>query len=217
MSSDLKRPDRRLALQVMLATGMATGAGSLSALGPAAGSRDPSRQALNDFTPPGSGSSPERDWDWLVGRWKVKHRKLKERLVGSDDWMTFEGTCENWPLINGSGNVDDNYFDSPEGAYAGVGLRAFDPVAGSWAIWWLDSRNPARLDVPVRGGFKDGVGVFLADDTWNGTPVKVRFRWSQITAMSALWDQAFSADGGEHWEPNWYMSFERVPGTSASG
>ena len=35
---------------------------------------------------------------FLVGRWHVRHRKLRERLVGSNDWMEFEGSCENWPI-----------------------------------------------------------------------------------------------------------------------
>ena len=33
----------------------------------------------------------------------------------------------------------------------------------------------------MRGGFKDGIGTFLADETFNDRPIKVRFRWSQIT------------------------------------
>lgn len=149
------------------------------------------------------------DWDWLVGRWRVRHRKLKERLVGSTEWLTFDGRCVNWPILGGYGNVDDNVFDAPDGSYRGVGLRALDPATGQWAIWWLDSRFPDRIDVPVRGGFSDGVGVFLSDDVWKGTPVTVRFRWSEIRERTAIWDQAFSTDGGTTWESNWVMHFTR--------
>ena len=149
------------------------------------------------------------DWDWLVGSWTVQHRKLKERLVGSTEWLSFEGTCVNWPLLGGHGNVDDNVFHAPGGTYRGVGLRARDPETGLGAIWWLDSRAPDQLDVPVRGGFSDGVGIFQCDDTWNGTPVTVRFRWSRIETNSAVWDQAFSTDGGQTWEINWVMEFTR--------
>lgn len=150
------------------------------------------------------------DWAWLVGRWRVQHRKLRERLVGSTDWYTFEGTCTNWPLLDGGGNVDDNVFHAPEGTYRGVGLRSFDPQTGLWSIWWLDSRMPGTLDVPVRGRFENGVGTFLAEDTWTGKPITVRFRWSEITSQSAVWEQAFSTDGGESWEINWVMQFTRI-------
>lgn len=184
---------RRSALEIILASGaLAAGAGS--------GTPAPAIEGV---------SARQHDWDWLVGRWHVRHQKLKERLVGSTEWVNFEGNCVNWPLLDGWGNVDDNRFDAPDGVYRGVGLRAFDPVAGQWAIWWLDSRAPEKIDVPVRGGFRDGVGIFLSDDVWNGTPVTVRFRWSEIQANSAVWDQAFSTDGGATWESNWVMHFTR--------
>ena len=60
------------------------------------------------------------------------------------------------------------------------------------------------------GGFKDGVGTFTGDDTLEGKPIKVRFRWSEIKANSARWEQAFSPDGGATWEVNWRMQFTRA-------
>jgi hypothetical protein len=62
----------------------------------------------------------------------------------------------------------------------------------------------------VHGRFERGVGTFLGDDTHAGRPIRVRFVWSQITARSARWEQAFSADGGESWEMNWWNTLERV-------
>jgi len=32
------------------------------------------------------------DFDFLVGSWRVHHRRLKERLAGNHDWIEFEGT-----------------------------------------------------------------------------------------------------------------------------
>jgi hypothetical protein len=68
------------------------------------------------------------------------------------------------------------------------------------------------MDPPVRGGFKDGVGVFQGADTYNGRPIIARFRWTEITANTAKWDQAFSTDGGKTWETNWRMEFTRAAG-----
>lgn len=149
------------------------------------------------------------DWAFLVGSWKVQHRRLKERLAGSTEWEEFAGTCVNWTTLGGEGNVDDNVLELPSGTYRGVGMRAFDANTRQWSIWWLDSRK-TTIDPPVRGGFKDGVGTFIGDDTLRDRPVKVRFQWSQITPTSAHWEQAFSPDGGATWETNWRMDFTRV-------
>lgn len=151
------------------------------------------------------------DWDWLVGRWNVRHRRLNGRLVGSTDWQEFDGTSQLWLTLDGLGTIDDNWLDLPGGAYRAVGLRAFDPETRRWAIWWLDARNPTYLDPPVHGGFENGVGAFYGDDVLDERPIKVRFRWSEITATSARWEQAFSPDGGATWEVNWVMHFSRAP------
>jgi hypothetical protein len=155
-------------------------------------------------------SNPAHDFDLFFGSWHVKHRRIKERLKGSTEWIDFDGTCEMQPFLGGLANMDDNTFNFPPGPFRGVSLRAFDPATKNWAIWWLDSRFPTTVGVPVVGCFKDGVGTFLADDMWEGKPVKVRFIWSRITRDSREWEQAFSPDGGRTWETNWTSSFRRV-------
>ena len=157
------------------------------------------------------------DFDFLVGRWKVHHRRLEERLNHCTEWKTFRGTSVMRPLMEGQGNVDDNLLELPGGPYRAASLRAFDPATGLWAIWWLDARNPHQLDPPVRGRFEGGVGTFLADDTFNGRKIIVRFLWSDITPTSARWQQAFSDDGGRTWETNWVMDFERTSSATESG
>ena len=169
---------------------------------------------------PGSGgeiSHAERtvpglhDFDFLVGHWRVHHRKLKERLANSHEWIEFEGTLFSQPLMVGYSNVDDLVLNVPGAPYRGVALRSFDPKSQQWLIWWLDSRNPlGSLDPPMRGGFKNGVGTFYGDDTLNGKPVRARFIWSGITPTSCHWEQAYSPDGGKTWETNWAQDIIRV-------
>lgn len=163
-------------------------------------------QSMTDHT----ANDHRNDWAWLVGSWNVRHRRLKERLANNTEWEEFNGTCTMWPTLNGHGNVDDNWLDLPTGAYRAVGLRAFNPETQQWAIWWLDERSPNSLGEPVRGSFSNGVGEFSADDTLRGQPIRVRFRWSEIAANSARWEQAFSPDGGATWEVNWVMHFTRA-------
>lgn len=165
-----------------------------------------------------SGVAPEvvdsgpavHDFDFLPGRWRVHHRRLTERLAGSDTWEEFEGTSTAWPLLAGAGNVDDNVLELPGGTYRAVSVRSFDPATNAWSIWWLDGRNPAVLDPPVVGGFADGVGTFVGRDTFREQPILVRFVWSPIDAMTWRWEQAFSPDDGATWEVNWVMELTRI-------
>jgi hypothetical protein len=187
-----------------LATGLL--AAAFGSAFPAFASQDPPKPAQG-----AADLSGLHDFDFLVGEWRVHHRRLKERLAGSREWVEFEGTCTMRKLMNGWGNVDDNVLDMPSGSYRGVGLRSYDPKTAQWAIWWLDGRNPfGDLDPPVKGRFENGVGTFLADDTLNGKTIRVKFTWSQITPTSAHWEQAFSPDGGKTWETNWTMEFQRA-------
>jgi len=157
-----------------------------------------------------TGVSSEHDFDFLIGSWSVQHRRLKHRLAHSNEWETFSGTCRAWRVLDGQGDVDDNLLHTPAGTYGAVSLRSFDPKTRSWSIWWLDSRNPHELDPPVVGGFRNGVGTFLANDTLNGRPIVVRYIWSEITPNSAKWQQAFSDDRGKTWETNWIMELHRL-------
>ena len=43
-----------------------------------------------------------RDWAWLVGNWDVQHRRLRERLAGSNDWDEFGGKSALWLTLGGS-------------------------------------------------------------------------------------------------------------------
>jgi hypothetical protein len=149
------------------------------------------------------------DFDFFMGSWNVAHRRLKERLAGCSQWESFAGVCTAQPTLGGFGNVDDNIVDIPSGAYRAVTIRAFDVKRGTWSIWWLDGRTPGSLDVPVVGRFDNGVGTFLADDTLNGKPIRVRFLWTRPTPDAPRWEQAFSADAGATFETNWVMDFSR--------
>ena len=86
-----------------------------------------------------------------------------------------------------------------------MSVRVFDPATKLWSIWWIDGRHP-HLEPPVHGRL-EGVGTFEGDDVFEGRPIRVRFLWSGISARSARWEQAFSADGGATWEVNWVMRF----------
>lgn len=150
-----------------------------------------------------------KDFDFFIGSWKVAHRRLKERLAGCSEWESFAGVCVAQHTLGGFGNFDDNILEIPAGTYRAVTIRSFDPKLGTWSIWWLDGRSPGSLEVPVVGRFANGVGTFLAEDTLNGKPIRVRFSWTRPHPDSPRWEQAFSPDAGATWETNWVMEFTR--------
>jgi hypothetical protein len=166
--------------------------------------------AATPITGEGTVTDHTHDFDFLIGKWRVHHRRLRNRLAGSHDWMEFDGTSELWMTMDGRGTIDDNYIGVPGEPYRAMSIRAYDPKTEKWAIWWLDARTPRAIEPPVFGNFKDGVGTFEGDDTVNGKPIKVRFIWSKMTSNSAHWEQAFSSDGGDTWETNWRMDFARA-------
>lgn len=154
------------------------------------------------------------DFDWIPGVWKAHQRKLVDVLDPQcTEWVEFDSTVIAHGLLFGLGNTDRLLVDAlpPHGtAYEGMTLRLYEPDERLWRIWWSSSRFPGRLDPPVEGRFEDGVGVFYGDDDLGGRPMRVRLRWSEITSDSARWDQAFSYDGGDTWEQNWYALFTRL-------
>jgi hypothetical protein len=146
------------------------------------------------------------DFDFLHGHWDVVHRRLTIRHVNSDDWEEFPGTSTSHGFFGGAGSFDEMTF--PTKGFSGATFRTFDEDSQQWSIYWANSGN-GRLDPPVVGRFRDGTGTFFGDDTDGGTPVRVRFIWSDITPTSARWEQAFSVDGEQTWETNWVMEFTR--------
>lgn len=153
--------------------------------------------------------SGAKDFDFFVGNWAIKHRRLKERLVNCDQWEEFNGSSSMQKILGGMGNLDDNVLEMPSGTYRAVTLRTFEAETGLWSIWWLDGRNPTQIDTPVRGRFEKGVGQFYADDTLAGQAIRVRFLWICNAPDRPRWEQAFSTDGGLNWETNWIMDFYR--------
>lgn len=147
------------------------------------------------------------DFDFFIGSWNVVNRRLKTLFADSGDWETFPGTTTCRPIFNGGGNTEEIIF--PTLGSRGFTLRLFDVGGEEWSIYWASSRTGV-LFPPVVGIFADGRGDFYGDDTHDGKPIKAHFIWSDITSTSARWEQEFSADGGQTWEPNWTMEFTRA-------
>jgi hypothetical protein len=149
----------------------------------------------------------QHDFDFLVGTWDVHNRRLKARHVGSDEWDEFPARASMRLVLGGLGNVDE--IDFPTKGWSGATLRLFDPARRQWWIYWVNSRDGIMLP-PVVGGFTGDRGDFFGDDTDDGRPIRVRYRWTRLVDGFARWEQAFSLDGEASWETNWVMEMRRA-------
>lgn len=134
-------------------------------------------------------------FDFLHGRWRVRNRRLVARLQASTEWQEFDAELEGQRLMGGIANLDCLHIPVfTDGKPLDVlDLKVFDPAAQTWTLIQADSRT-GQLGKPLVGRFSAGRGVS---------------RWSDITATSVRWEQAFSPDRGATWETNWQAVMTR--------
>jgi len=150
------------------------------------------------------------DFDFLVGSWDSKQRRLRKPLAGCEEWYEFTATTRSWSLFDGAANVDE--LSVPDQGFSGLTVRLLDRSTGDWSLYWVNSRTGVLGLPPVTGRFADSIGRFYSEEDYEGQPIICRYTWSEITANSARWDQAFSVDGGQTWETNWIAEFARRDG-----
>ena len=148
------------------------------------------------------------DFDFFFGTWEIHHKRLRERLKGSTSWEEFHSATTARPTLGGLGNMDETSMVRETGRVEGMTVRFYNPNTHEWSIYWADSVNGFG-PVPMVGKFHDGRGVFYSQETFGGQHIFVRFIWSNISATTCRWEQAFSVDGGATWETNWIMDMTR--------
>jgi hypothetical protein len=156
-----------------------------------------------------SPTSSSNDFNYLIGNWKLKNRKLKSRLTNCTEWVEFESKVVMYQVLGGNGNID-KYTDTASGKpYEGIALRLFNSKTKLWSIYWADN-NSGTLDPPVVGSFENKIGHFFCKDTFNGKKIIIVFRWDVRNPNLPVWSQAFSADNGKTWEWNSINVSERI-------
>lgn len=206
-------PRRTLSLWAALAV-------ALVACDKPAPSPDPSPPRPPSAAAPGAGSAApsavaakrdgQADFDFFIGSWKVHNRRLRRPLTGSTEWYEFDGTTVTRKVWGGKANMDEYEGQGPDGPVHGMSVRLYEPQSRQWRIYWANQARGVVEMPPVVGEFKDGRGEFYDHEIFNGKAIFVRYLWSNITATSCRWEQAFSEDGGKTWETNWIMENTRI-------
>lgn len=163
---------------------------------------------------PAETSSPE-DFDFLVGRWNVRNRKLNARLNNSDEWTEFDAVLEMRKTLNGIGNFETFKAIIDGKPFEGEAVRLFDPATRLWSIYWADSNTGVLDKNPVVGSYEGSVGKFYAKDVFDGKEIPVLYQWDKTDPRHPIWSQAFSVDEGKTWEWNWYMNLTKIAAAAA--
>ena len=160
-------------------------------------------------------SAPQRDgshdFDFLIGDWKAHVRRLPDRLVGSTQWVEYDGISNHKKLLGSNSNFEEFEVDNPEKRLhiKAQTLRLYNPVSHQWSIYLVDVDAGTLGLPPVVGEFTGKRGEFYDQELWKGRAILVRYMWLDISPKSARMEQAFSADGGKSWEVNWVCELTR--------
>ena len=156
-----------------------------------------------------SSRSSHKDFDFYIGKWRIKNRKLKSRLDDCSEWVEFEATQTNHKALSGLASMDQFYTSLSGKVFEGITIRLFNPKSRLWSIYWADSNN-GTMDKPVVGSFDKNIGHFYTRDTHQGKPIIMVFHWDKTDNDNPVWSQAWSADNGKTWEWNWFMYMSRM-------
>ena len=150
-----------------------------------------------------------RDFDFLVGTWRVENERRVARLSGASEWERFEATVDVRPALGGYGQFEEYKTEHWPG-FEALSLRIFDPIGRRWSIFAADSFE-GWLRPPLTGCFTGKVGLFNGLEHVNGKMTRVKATWTGIDGSAPRWEQALSLDGYT-WETSWVMRLHRMAG-----
>jgi len=171
-------------------------------LQPLQGRAQQASDAATGLQQPAAKHDGQHDFDFEIGTWKTHLQRLVHPLTGSTTWVELEGTTVVRKVWNGRANLAELEADNASGHLEVLSLRLYDPQSHQWSLSSANSKS-GTLSQPIIGEFRNGRGEFFDQEPFNGRTILVRNVWSNITADSCRFEQAFSEDGGKTWEVNW--------------
>ena len=102
--------------------------------------------------------------------------------------------------------VVEEFDGTPSIALRGTSVSTFDARAGVWKQTWVDNQG-GYLD--FTGGFADGRMVLQRTAERDGEEFLQRMVWYDIEPDALDWNWERSTDGGETWDVQWRIRYER--------
>ncbi len=163
-----------------------------------------------DATKANSQRDGQHDFDFNLGTWKTSMKRLQHPLTGSTTWVELSGTVVVRKVWDGRAQLEEVEAQGPAGHFEDLGLFLYNPQARQWSLNFANSKTGVIGIPPTIGEFRNGRGEFYDQETFNGRAILARIVWSDITADSHRFEQAFSDDDGKTWETNVVATLTRV-------
>lgn len=151
-----------------------------------------------------------KDFDFLIGTWRTRYKRLRHPLSNNHDWYECDGTSVVRSFWEGSANIEDGDIRSPLEYIRAMTLRLYNATSHQWSLYWGTEKRGLAPGAQVGHFDSNGVGEFFADDTFEDKPIVVRYRWTLLSGDHPHFEQAFSADNGGTWETNWICDYTRT-------
>lgn len=162
-------------------------------------------------------AAPEaRQFDFFLGDWQI------DQTI-----RTAAGTYETYPartsvrLAAGGCALVEDWIGTVRFFWAGMtepaelrglSVRAWNPAAARWEIYWLDTMQP-QFGEPFTGTFAGGRGVFTRRSRApDGTPQTVRITFEQPADGVVEWSLEVTGAAGGTWQRLWTMRMVRRTG-----
>ena len=144
-------------------------------------------------------SAPEAgQFDFWIGDWNLEWRDQKgEILHGSNSVRKILGSCV----------IEENFKDEAAPPFMGKSHSVYNNKISKWQQTWVDNQG-GYLD--FTGGFSDGKMILSrALISKNGTKIRQRMVFFNISKDSFTWDWENSTDDEKTWNLLWRINYKR--------
>jgi hypothetical protein len=151
--------------------------------------------------------------DWFIGDWDVASRvKMSD---DPEEWLDETAVSSVHPTISGYALLETFTGMLGGAPIEGISVRTYNSNLGKWEQRWLDNTSPGFAE--YTGEYADGqfIGTsnrsFKPEDTGGrGEQSGVREIFYDIEEDRFSWRLEVTDDGGETWEPIWYLEYTRT-------
>jgi len=140
--------------------------------------------------------------DFTLGGWQGVER----RVDAEGNWQERPARVNVLPILEGCAIVDFVEVGAEgEESYERFGVYSWQPAAGNWAQWELDSPDPVLRN--ATGTFEDGAIVFVTPGEEDELR---RVTWRRGEGESLVREDERSSDGGETWQKVTVLELEPI-------